>query len=437
MNTGRFSKMGFITLFAMVIAGCSGSTMSAGPGGLDENANGATKNDQTPLTGSIFTTESTCSGVDLNIYVSKDDVYLDGGPASPNGPGLPDGSYYVKVTEPDGTLLGTSIGSGNDTPAHVTDGEFDQCYQLSAIVIRASDSQPGYDDTTNPGGEYKVWVCQDAEFSRCKTDNFKIEENASSAELHIIKFYDVDADGINDNETEIEGWEFRIQDDIDWIRFTPIDIVLDPDDYLVTEFDPLESNWIHTTPTSVNVTLESGDDVTLEFGNVCLGPGGGRTLGFWSNKNGQSVMNDGGTLAPELALLSGLNLRNGSGANFDPSTYVQFRSWLLNATATNMAYMLSAQLAAMELNVEATFVSGGSLIYCPGATSANVNGFASVNAIMSEANTELGLHGLTLSGSPDRAYQETLKDCLDDANNNKNFVQPNPDQCPFTFPTVE
>jgi hypothetical protein len=61
---------------------------------------------------------------------------------------------------------------------HVTNGVFDACYQLAAIVVKASDSNVGgYDDTTNSGGEYKVWVCSSAGFenSTCKTDNFKVK----------------------------------------------------------------------------------------------------------------------------------------------------------------------------------------------------------------------------------------------------------------------
>src|SRR5262245_65859301 len=50
-----------------------------------------------PLPGAIFTTDNTCSGVDLNIYSNKSDVYLDGGPAHPGAASLPDGSYYVQV----------------------------------------------------------------------------------------------------------------------------------------------------------------------------------------------------------------------------------------------------------------------------------------------------------------------------------------------------
>ena len=52
---------------------------------------------------------------------------------------------------------------------------------------------------------------------------------------------------------------------------------------------------------------------------------------------------------------------------------------------------------------------------------------------MNAANTELGAHGVTTTttGSAFRPYQQALKDTLDDANNNTNFVQSTP--CPFSF----
>jgi hypothetical protein len=399
-----------------------------------------------PISGAIFTTDSTCSGVDLNIYGSKDAVYLDGGPAKEGAAGLPDGSYYVQVTEPDGTLLGTSVGTEDETPAHVTGGEFDSCYQLSAILHRASDvgSPPfpidGYDTTSNPGGEYKVWVSPNSEFpnDETKTDNFKVEEGEEGEEkvppqgtLNVLKFYDANANGVNDDGQEIKGWEFNIHDGVDWNRFTPISMVLSPDEYVVTEFDPLEPNWFHTTENPVVVTLENGDNETVEFGNVCVGGGGGLTLGFWSNKNGKRIFEGKDKGKASLALLSGLNLRNEKGSAFDPASYTEFREWLLGANAKNMAYMLSAQLAAMELNVAYGKVDGNSLIYAPGTESANALGFATASAVMAEANAELGVHGTAFSGDPWRGYQEALKDALDNANNNYTFVQPEP--CPFSF----
>src|SRR5215204_322723 len=114
-------KVGFATIGALLAAALVvfvGSAVSA-----------------TPVSGAIFTTESICDGTNVNIFSSKLDVYLDGGPAHPGAAGLPDGQYYVQVTEPDGTLLGTSVGATDETPVVVTGGEFVVCYQLSAILI--------------------------------------------------------------------------------------------------------------------------------------------------------------------------------------------------------------------------------------------------------------------------------------------------------------
>ena len=129
----------------------------------------------------------------------------------------------------------------------------------------------------------------------------------------------------------------------------------------------------------------------------------------------------------------GLNLRKANGDLLGVVSLSTFQKFLLEASATNMANMLSAQLAAMKANVLNGNVSGAALIHAPGTKSANDFGFASVSAVMTEANVELGLHGLVLSGSPYRAYQEALKNALDNANNNKNFAQPNPTSCPFSF----
>jgi hypothetical protein len=415
------------------------------------------------VTGAIFTTDSTCSGVDLNIYGNKDDVYLNGGPAHPGAAGLPDGDYYVQVTEPDGTLLGTSVGSTDETPVHVTNGEFDQCYQLSSILNKASDQSQGYDDTSNPGGEYKAWVSTESTFtnSNTKTDNFKVKAggDVNQATLHVRKYYDANANGQYDSgEAYLTGWKFRIHDNIDWIRYTPADMVVDPDEYWVSEFKPIQTNWIATDAgTGANdpqtgmptkyYNLADKDDVTAQFGNVCLGAGGGLTLGFWSNNNGLATMKTmpaytslSGVAYPkgvnaQLAFLRDLNLvqndKKMNGLPFDPTTSSQFQSWLLKADATNMAYMLSAQLAAMELNVRSGKVSANALIYAPGTTSANALGFATVNDVMAEANADLLTNTKTVLAGPTRTHQEALKIALDKGNNNLNFVRPS--ACPFSF----
>jgi len=375
-----------------------------------------------PLTGAIFTTDSTCTGVNLNIYDSKDAVYLDGGPAHPGAAGLPDGYYYVKVTEPGGTLLGTSVGSGNATPIHVTSGEFDLCYQLSAILIKASDGTPGYDTTSNNGGEYKVWVSNEPTFpnNSTKTDNFKVKEGSEPpqpAQLNVLKFYDANANGLNDEGKLIAGWKVSIQDGIDYIRYTPVTIFVDPDTYTVSEYFSIIGTWVASTPTSVVVILNAGDDQTVTFGNYCLVPSGGRTLGFWSNKNGQALVT-----AANLMFLSDLKLRYANGNNFDPMTKTELKNWLLSATAQNMAYMLSAQLAAMELNVQNGFVDPNAFYVPAGMT---------IQQIMNAANTSLDLYPNTTAAGPNRTAQETLKNYLDALNNGASVVPPTP--CSFTF----
>lgn len=135
------------------------------------------------VTGAVFTTNSNCQQVDGNIYVFKQDVFVDGGPHHPGSAGLPAGDYYVQVTEPEGALLGTSVTvAGNPTPVHVdSNGNFAACYELWLILRKASSSgtgaADGYNTTTNPGREYKVWVSQDPTFTNSleKSDNFKVD----------------------------------------------------------------------------------------------------------------------------------------------------------------------------------------------------------------------------------------------------------------------
>jgi len=243
--------------------------------------------------------------------------------------------------------------------------------------------------------------------------------------LTLTKFYDANANGAFDaSERPLSGWRIQVGSGF---YLTPNTLKLDPTNYLVKELDPTQTNWRHTTAPSVQVSLGEHDQLRATFGNVCLGDGGALGKGFWGNKNGKALFG-----ADDLALMVSLNLRSGDGSPFNPTSYSAFEGWLKSVTTTNMAYFLSAQLAAMELNVLNGKVDGGRLIYAPGTTSANAAGFATVSAVMSEANGELGLHGLTKSGSAFRAYQSALADVLSNANEKATFVQASP--CSYSFP---
>ena len=404
----------------------------------------------------VFTTDSTCSGVDLNIYDDKHDVYLDGGPSHPGAASLPDGEYYVQVTDPSGAcVLGTSIGMGDEKPFKVSNnGATIACIQLCAVLTHvsldpacakdgAADLNCGYNTTPNPGGEYKVWVSNENTFTNnsTKTDNFKVRvpgggNPGETATLCVNKFYDANANGLDDDGQPINGWKYQVFADDNLIidAETYHCSVVDPGTYHVIEGTPVENTWVHTTPGQVDLTLANGETKTADFGNLCLGAGGGLTLGFWSNKNGQAL-----ETANDFTNLTNLCLRTATGAdqNFT-GTLAQnktaLNSFLLNANATNMANMLSAQLAAMYLNVAHNKVSGTALVHTGGCGNTGFDGsFITITDLIGAASTELCLHPLTKSGSPFRAYQECLKNALDNANNNINFVQPTP--CTFTFPT--
>lgn len=485
MGKNQWFKKGFwVVSLIFLLSGCGGIDSST------EEGSEIVSDSQAIVAGAGFTTfdatQGGCldspNGINCNNYESKDDVYMSGGPVAG---GLSDGSYYFTVCEPgfqNGCFIEGAEGNLSDTTAGTTacdngsgDDASNRTFTVGSHLVSSYTGTHGtgtspngqfiiqlmpYDDTCNEGGVYILAICAVGATrpNACKYDAFRIktEEDPECAEFGVMagkKYYDLNANGMFDSgEVGIAAWPIHFTDQVEDTVLTDsngdFSVSVIADDYTFNEL--IASHPWFQTGNLVNQTVSTGgasavlnEDKSytvhivdcsrvdgLLFGNLCVGAGGGHTLGFWSNKNGQSVMNDGGTMATELALLGSLNLRNASGANFDPANYSQFRNWLLNATATNMAYMLSAQLAAMELNVEAGFVNGGGLIYAPGTSSANVNGFAAVGAVMAEADAELGAHGTAYSEDPWRAYQEALKNALDEANNNRTFVQPGPASCP-------
>jgi hypothetical protein len=170
----------------------------------------------------------------------------------------------------------------------------------------------------------------------------------------------------------------------------------------------------------------------ITFGNACLGAGGGNTMGYWSSKNGERLLTNS-----DFSALTALNLVKATGqAQEFTGTAAQNRTtlngFLVGADTTNMANVLSAQLAAMKLNVLHGLVGGSALLYAPACGNTGVdNKFITVSDLMAAADAALAADGYTPSGDPNRAVQEGLKNALEDANNNRSFVQSSP--CAFSF----
>ncbi|HTL35867.1 MAG TPA: hypothetical protein VL326_22210 [Kofleriaceae bacterium] len=431
------------------------------------------------------------NGINCNAYSAKDKVYMSGGPNT-NNHGLTDGWYFFAVLTPgsqlDGFLDG-NLGNLSDVTAGGTTGDSGSGDDVSNRTFRVASNElveytgthavgttpngrtaiglAPFDDTDNPGGVYILAICASGatDPSQCKYDAFRIRHDDPTQpppQFPLVdggKYYDANLNGQYDaGETWIPGWQIDFHDEVSGTVTTGEDgkftLELIPDHYTFAEEHATNTTtmqngsvvpaWFQTGNTVDQTSSEGGAYVVLNsdktyylevddnqkvhglyFGNICIGKGGGLTIGFWSNKNGQALID-----AADLAALVALNLRSANGSNFDPASKSAYRTWLLNATATNMAYMLSAQLSASVLNVRNGFVSTMATIYAPGTNSADALGFARLADVQAEANTELGLHGYVVAAGPIRTYQEALKNALDNSNNDKNFVQATPATCP-------
>lgn len=258
--------------------------------------------------------------------------------------------------------------------------------------------------------------------------------------IKVKKFYDANANGVLDpGEPGLRGWKMTLESvskSINSSKNTNLWGVAGwgvkaGNDYSLLEGTPNETNWVQSSPVDQNgdpinpqVGIEAiaGKTTWVKFGNYCKVGSHGRTPGFWGNKNGERRMGDDGSLQPELDLLEDLSLVDADGMVFDPTSHAEFKGWLRDSDATNMAYKLSSHLAAMALNVEAGFVNGN-------ATFLPFDG--TINELMALANNSLAANPQTFVGHPERAYQEQLKNYLDALNNNAAIVSPTP--CKRTF----
>lgn len=439
------------------------------------------------IAGAIFTTTSDGATVNGNNYASKLEVFLNGGPQNCISPGLPNGDYYYMVTNPSGSVL-LSLDSIFDRKFSVTDASSGKIAAnlgnaathvdgtspcAGGISIRLAKDATDYADTPNAGGVYKAWITRAADFlaacpsgakgcelagfinSNTKTDNFRVRTSQPPADpvgnLEALKYYDHNVNGVYDHgDVVLPDWPMTIGPDVvdpqtqltsvsGLAAWTDLPTDVGGHVYTITEGEPIQANWFNsqpsagsaldndtiTTPITQSATVFPDQTARVEFGNFCLAGSGGLTLGFWSNKNGEALMNDAPYAnSPELLMLRNLNLRNAAGAHFDPTTYASFKSWLLSATATNMAYMLSAQLAAMKLNVEAQKIDGDAFVMLPPYYSGGT-----VSQLMAAANTSLGANGYTVAAGAVRTYQEKLKTALDLLNNGAKVVP----TCPCTY----
>jgi hypothetical protein len=164
---------------------------------------------------------------------------------------------------------------------------------------------------------------------------------------------------------------------------------------------------------SVKCWLGSGPVSGMYLTNICR-LSGGKTLGFWSNKNGQAQ-----ETAADFTTLTAFHLRDAAGNDKDflgtlSANKTALNAWLLGGNAVNMAYMLSVQMTATFLSTQHGL---------DGTTLVDASGFGlpssiSINALIAAADALLAADGNTPSGDPNRAPQEQYKNVFDAINNN-------------------
>lgn len=366
-------------------------------------------------------------------------------------PGVGGITIHLELTLPDGTETSEDVVTAADgsweTANLYPDGT---TYEISEVLPTA----PGcWIQTAPSGGKYTGTLSGDGNPTdatyELNCDEFSFG-NILGAKLCGKKVYDADFDGVVDPEDPgIQGFKITIEvtlpnGDVQTETvytgaggtYCTVNCYPEGSTYEVCEVAP-SSAWIQTfpagnacyegtIPTSTGPYSASSslpDVEGLVFANVVLGGEGGHTPGFWHNQNGEETMMDGGTLQPELNAVIALPLRNEDGSNAYFANFQEFSDWLVSTNGVNMANKLSSHVAAMYLNIEAGFVNAGSYIYAPGTTSAGPLGFAEVGDVLAEAIAALEADGYTPSGDePMRSYQTALKDALDKANNNTNWV---------------
>lgn len=250
-----------------------------------------------------------------------------------------------------------------------------------------------------------VWVDTDADGTR-DTTGCRAESGLPNA---TVRLYDLNGTLLGTDVTDSNGrYEFT-----SLLAGTYSIVVTSPSGYTTTyDLDGL------LTPDRTTISLTEGQTRNdADFGYTRYTPkittGTGCTPGFWSNKNGQSLLRPS-----DFAVLNSLNLVNDNGSARDFTSDLAanksaLNSWLQASTANNMSRMLSTHLACFQLNVLHGFYQPTTVIPTPGVGT----GSMTAQQLITAANTALGTDGYTPTGDPNRAYQEKLKNALDAANN--------------------
>lgn len=273
------------------------------------------------------------------------------------------------------------------------------------------------------------------------SDNTVIFGNFRPGRVSACKFYDFNRDGskAGTEEVDLSGWPMTLSGiTFEGVAVGPITQATGSDgctgfpnliegSYTVTEGTPSETNWSHTTPDSVTVTLEPGETETASFGNVCLVPfAGGLTMGYWKTHTGLDSPDRDPTY-DQLPIVLGIaaNGLTGPEQQIDDEAEAIAVFDAAEASSDDGVNMLKGQLLAAKLNaLKLAGFEGGEF---PDGTV--------VGDVIQQADQILD--DLSNGIAHTKAEIIAVKDLLDAANNNGHtgvLVAPPTTPCPHTFP---
>jgi hypothetical protein len=193
-----------------------------------------------------------------------------------------------------------------------------------------------------------------------------------------------------------------------------------------------------TVPASLCVSYDNGATFTTNDTGatrsdsksvmVCGRINGGHTIGFWTNKNGETAFNACPMVNDQTTLgyLVSLNLISKDGkAAFNPTSYTQYKNWLNGSDAVNMSYMLAVQMSATALNVRCG-VGGIKMAGDAFVTDPVAGGAITISDLITKANGFLASNPNTSTSGTLRTQAEAYKNTFDSLNNNVVFAVPAP-----------
>jgi hypothetical protein len=360
------------------------------------------------------------------LHVLKVNDRNGNGVIDPGEPLIP--GWGMCITDPTGVTncYGTAVDVvAEPTGEYLIDEENPSGWVHTCTIVDGTPTDPPQDPvpvTVEPGSDHTVIFC-----------------NFNPAEITACKFYDFDSNGVQSGplEVDLSGWPMTLTGTtFEGVPVGPVTqqteangctsfTMLVEGDYAVTEGTPVETNWSHTTPVSLNVSLDPGESETVTFGNVCLVPfPGGLTMGYWKTHTGLDSPDRDSTYNL-LPIMLGINPEDGyPEQRVDDEAEARAVFDAAEASTDNGVLMLKAQLLAAKLNA----------LKFPGFDLAEFPDGTIVGDVMDDADQILD----DLANGIPHAKSEIIgvKDLLDAANNNGHtgiLVAPSPTPCPYSF----